>query len=849
MSTEQLVIQVSENGSLVVKRNLDEVGKSAKEGGTSIEGLKGALEALVAGEITHKLIEMADAFTEMQNRLRIVTTGVENLNAVQERLLEISRNTHTDLGENAELFTRFAQAAEKLGLSQKDALDFTDELNKAVEVSGGNAKQAEAGLLDLAKAMATGRLEGRQLVGLLRDLPSAAEIIAKSLGVTTTQLLLLGQEGQLTADKIVKAFHAAGPALDAAMGRRIDTIGESFQSLSNQVGLTVGSFLSAAGGAGTLVDVIDSLTDLIHEITPDLLTLAHALSGTVTETDQLSDSMKGVGIVLVTIIAVIETIAKVVVDVLGGAFRTVGQLMGGFAAELNAELHGRFKEGAAIFKQTVADLAKNVGKIFVDSGTDIGETTAKTVARLQSIWAAGSKKIQSEAKNATGAGINTTPGAGRPDPYSAQQLKTIQDLTIAITRQAGELQLQARLGDGAAAAIDRLRIKAELAKVGITGMIPASITAALRQLSEARAEEGIAKVARALGDQNQELQAQIAAGAAAGQATARFKAEQELAKAGVEGLTTKLKEQFDQLEKSQRDLAAADVVRTLADQTNELAIQAQLGYKAGDALAAYRLQVQLATVGLKELTPAIKDALAAQAQQQNNAYIKSLQDELELHGLVGDALRLETAQRQLSASATDEQRAQVKSLVTAQIEQENKLKQYQSTVSTVAKGAQDSFAKFLFDPFKGGLRGMLASFADTLRQMAAQLLANALLKKALGALGGATGGSGWASIALEALGGRAEGGPVTQGQPVWVGEKGQKELFVPHANGTVMTQQQISAAAGKGGAPNVSVPVQVVNVTDPNQIPNAIAGHQGTQTAILNFIGDNSTAINQMLGK
>src|SRR5699024_8373188 len=46
-----------------------------------------------------------------------------------------------------------------------------------------------------------------------------------------------------------------------------------------------------------------------------------------------------------------------------------------------------------------------------------------------------------------------------------------------------------------------------------------------------------------------------------------------------------------------------------------------------------------------------------------------------------------------------------------------------------ANNMQDAFADFLFDPFQDGLKGMLGSFVDTLRRMAAQALAARIFDK------------------------------------------------------------------------------------------------------------------------
>lgn len=100
-----------------------------------------------------------------------------------------------------------------------------------------------------------------------------------------------------------------------------------------------------------------------------------------------------------------------------------------------------------------------------------------------------------------------------------------------------------------------------------------------------------------------------------------------------------------------------------------------------------------------------------------------------------------------------------------------------------ARNMESIFATYLADPFKAGLRGMIASFADTMRKMVAQWLAAQVLMRAGKALGG-----GFGSFLTQAAsygGGKAVGGAVNSGQVYTVGEQG-PELFMPSTSGTII---------------------------------------------------------------
>jgi phage-related minor tail protein len=110
---------------------------------------------------------------------------------------------------------------------------------------------------------------------------------------------------------------------------------------------------------------------------------------------------------------------------------------------------------------------------------------------------------------------------------------------------------------------------------------------------------------------------------------------------------------------------------------------------------------------------------------------------------------------------------------------------------TAAENMQNAFAQFLFDPFKDGLRGMLANFVNMLRQMVAQIVAQQILLAFFRMFTGGTGFmADFANAAVKSIEGKAIGGPVSQGTPYIVGERG-PELFVPNSSGSIVPNNRM----------------------------------------------------------
>ncbi len=99
-----------------------------------------------------------------------------------------------------------------------------------------------------------------------------------------------------------------------------------------------------------------------------------------------------------------------------------------------------------------------------------------------------------------------------------------------------------------------------------------------------------------------------------------------------------------------------------------------------------------------------------------------------------------------------------------------------------AENMQDAFADFLFDPFEDGLKGMLRSFINTVRRMAAEAAAARIFNVI-----GASGGSGFLSGLLNFDGGGTVPGPM--GAPRLAVVHGGEDIIPPGAGRGVTINQ------------------------------------------------------------
>lgn len=208
---------------------------------------RSAAAVLGVGLSAHAIIELSDAYTVLQNKLRNVVDTEEQLTEVTNRVFDISNRTRSEVQATAQAFTRFDMAMVQLGASQEESLRLTETINKMIKISGATTNEAQSALLQLSQAFNKGKIDGDEFRTMMELMPAAADAIAKQMGVTRGELLRLAPEGKITAEIMRKAFAAVADEVDRKFGKTIPTINESLVVLRNSSTQFFGELNKALG--------------------------------------------------------------------------------------------------------------------------------------------------------------------------------------------------------------------------------------------------------------------------------------------------------------------------------------------------------------------------------------------------------------------------------------------------------------------------------------------------------------------------------------------------------------------------------------------------------------------------
>lgn len=249
-----------------------------------------SVAASIAGPLAAALsvkgvYDMTEAYGTLTNRLKLVTSSSAELVAAQSAVFNIAQASAQPLASTAELYQRIATNQEALKLSGEGVAGVVGTISKTLAVSGASAESANAALIQLGQAFASGVLRGEELNSVMEQAPALAQAIAAGMGKTVGELRSMGAAGELTAQAVVKALQSQVGAVDALFDKTATTIGNSFTKIGNSLTHFVGELDQATGASSQIANAFVSVSKAIDGSLPG------AISGVKNNSDALAQAL------------------------------------------------------------------------------------------------------------------------------------------------------------------------------------------------------------------------------------------------------------------------------------------------------------------------------------------------------------------------------------------------------------------------------------------------------------------------------------------------------------------------------------------------------------------------------
>jgi tape measure domain-containing protein len=207
------------SGSLLA---LGRAGMAVGAGLAAFEVLKGTLEGL-----HHVIVEENQALDRAAIAWRSIFGETEEVSGSLERLQALEERIGVDFG-------RFLEPAARrlaiMGLSARDAAVMVEDIARAAAVTGGGEESFLRISAALGRVAEMGRVSAFSFRMLLSEGIPAVDMLAEHLGVSRAEVMRLAQEGKITSDVLLRAFH------EWAQTRWGDALAQQTQTFTGALG-------------------------------------------------------------------------------------------------------------------------------------------------------------------------------------------------------------------------------------------------------------------------------------------------------------------------------------------------------------------------------------------------------------------------------------------------------------------------------------------------------------------------------------------------------------------------------------------------------------------------------------
>lgn len=194
------------------KESTDEAKKSADQ---LTQSLKSLVASYVSIQGLKKAVDLSDSLVSMRARLDRMNDGRQTTQELEAMIYQSAQRSRGSFTDTMGLVSQLGTMAGDAFSSSKEIVQFAEQLNKQLAMSGASGASAQAAILQLEQGLASGVLRGDELNSVMEQAPALAKSIADYMQVSVGELREMGSQGQITADIVKNALFAAAKDTNA----------------------------------------------------------------------------------------------------------------------------------------------------------------------------------------------------------------------------------------------------------------------------------------------------------------------------------------------------------------------------------------------------------------------------------------------------------------------------------------------------------------------------------------------------------------------------------------------------------------------------------------------------------
>ncbi len=359
------LIDETRQGLSQIQNNLRSIDDNVSTVSRGFAALGGALAAAFSAASLKAVYDLTDNIQTLDNRLRLVTSSTDQLNATYNKLLSIANESRSSLDATATLYSKLALNQDAAGLSGRNLFSVVEAFNKTLVISGASATEAASATYQFAQAMQSGKLQGDEFRAMAEANPRFLKLISEQTGIATGELKRLASEGFLNAKIIGIALEQGLGDLNKQFQAMPMTVGQAMGTLKNEFNSLFREFMNGTGLGQTFVEIIQHITKNLDNFAAVAKILGAALAAALIVFAPMTSAALALAAAFVYFIEPIGKVAKALISLSEDTMNAVMKKFNQFSAMMQAvtNLENPFKafsKAGEEFDKALADNAKTL---------------------------------------------------------------------------------------------------------------------------------------------------------------------------------------------------------------------------------------------------------------------------------------------------------------------------------------------------------------------------------------------------------------------------------------------------------------------------------------------------------
>ena len=202
----------------------NKVRKTKSEFQTLADTIQDLAVVRYAKKYGDQILDLSDSLVATRARLDLINDGLQTTEELQDMIMKSANRSRASYLSTADAVAKMGIMAKDAFSSNEELIDFAELINKQFTISGAEASQIDAAMLQLTQAMGSGVLRGEELNSIFEQAPTIVQTIADYLNVSIGKIREMASEGKITSTVVKNAMLASADEINAKFERYADGV-------------------------------------------------------------------------------------------------------------------------------------------------------------------------------------------------------------------------------------------------------------------------------------------------------------------------------------------------------------------------------------------------------------------------------------------------------------------------------------------------------------------------------------------------------------------------------------------------------------------------------------------------